>query len=169
MSLGRRFHGVAAALQAGTPGPMIAVDDPMREMILQLGLPHVDMDAWNASNDKLTLLELTVAGFDVDEWRDRYFDAAARFLRTRMAALGSVSPDAHGGPRFRSARTRGALTPCAADGPFPGFLAIPDIAQDRRTRASVLRDQFEHGLRRRAQGVQRPVRGEFERLGLRES
>lgn len=87
VSLGRRFHGVAAALQAGTPGLMIAVDDPMREMILQLGLPHVDMDAWNASNDKLTLLESTVAGFDVDQWRDRYFDAAARF-RTRMAALG---------------------------------------------------------------------------------
>lgn len=86
-SIGRRFHGIVAALQAGIPGLMIAVDDRMREMISQLELPYVEMAEWIAADDKLALLESTVAGFDFDRWRDRYSDSAALF-RSRLASLG---------------------------------------------------------------------------------
>jgi hypothetical protein len=90
VSFGRRFHGVVAALQAGVPGLMIANDDRMREMLQQFDLPCIDVADWSAAElkkEKMALIEKAVAGFDADQWAERFLEAVALF-RKRMSALG---------------------------------------------------------------------------------
>lgn len=87
LSFGRRFHGTIAALQAGIPGIAIAVDDRMREMLVQLEIPYIEMSAWNSAPDKLGLVRERVAEFDVDRFEDRFLKATERF-RERLRSIG---------------------------------------------------------------------------------
>jgi hypothetical protein len=87
VGFGKRFHGVVAALQAGVPGLMIAVDDRMREMLNQSRLPYIDIIDWNAATDKKSLISRVVASFDVDRFCETYC-AAVTLFRSRMASIG---------------------------------------------------------------------------------
>jgi Polysaccharide pyruvyl transferase len=84
---GKRFHGVVAGLQVGTPGLMIAIDDRMREMLRQFNIPFIDEAEWNAAEDKFSLIEETNKRFDLASFEDSYQQAIVDF-RTRTGALG---------------------------------------------------------------------------------
>jgi Polysaccharide pyruvyl transferase len=84
---GKRFHGVVAGLQAGVPGLMVAVDDRMREMITQLGLPFIEGREWGTSADKLNLICQTTADFSLQESVDLYSRGLDRFEQ-RLAGIG---------------------------------------------------------------------------------
>lgn len=84
---GRRFHGIIAGLQAAVPSLMIAIDDRMREMISQSGLPHIDLSEWNAAADKRALIGAKLAGFDAERFGDRLLESV-ELANERLRAIG---------------------------------------------------------------------------------
>ena len=91
---GPRFHGVMLAMQAGTPGGVIAHDSRTREMCETMLIPvrmYDDMPASFAASDLPSLFEFEAAAYDCrrSELANRYVDmlTAAGIHAERCASV----------------------------------------------------------------------------------
>lgn len=112
---GPRFHGVMLAIQAGTPGGVIAHDSRTLEMCETMVIPvrmHDNMPASFAASDLPSLFEFEAAAYD-----RRRSELAGRFVDMLMAAGVTPSVGLLGLTRGESA--------AAASAALPG---IPELA-----------------------------------------
>ena len=89
---GPRFHGVMLAMQAGTPGGVIAHDSRTLEMCETMVIPvrmHDDMPASFAASDLPSLFEFEAAAYDCrrSELANRYVDMLTAAGITPSVAL----------------------------------------------------------------------------------
>lgn len=78
-ALQRRFHGSIAALQAGTPSLMIAIDDRMKEMLGFIGFPFIEPNEWIEQLDKRGYLNARLEAIDLAAVLGRYDEREAAF------------------------------------------------------------------------------------------